>query len=95
MHCACKMTILLKKMPTLQIRELPKKLYDALKDAAARERRSISQQAIIELEKALKVTEDYREKRQRLLSQIESASHEFPKVDAETWLRWIREDRDR
>ncbi|HQU71848.1 MAG TPA: argininosuccinate lyase, partial [Calditrichia bacterium] len=38
-------------MPSLQVRDLPDHLYQKLKDMAAAEHRSISQQAIVMLEK--------------------------------------------
>jgi hypothetical protein len=38
-------------MPTLQIRDLPKNVYDALSAKARREHRSLAQQAIVELKR--------------------------------------------
>ena len=80
-------------MPILQIRDLPKPLYEKLKDLALQERRSLSQQAIVTLEKGL--TAGSRVERQYVLAELRKAeSLRFPKgLTSPATL--IREDRDR
>jgi len=53
-------------MPSLQIRELPPDLYEALSLRAEREGRSLAQQAIVELRRAREV-----ERRERRLAAVE------------------------
>ena len=67
-------------MPSLQVKNLPQELYEALKVAAARERRSINQQAIVALEKGLKEETDVKAGRKKLLDKIESGK--------DTWKDW-------
>jgi plasmid stability protein len=55
-------------MPSLQIRELPPDVYEALSYRAERNGRSLAQQAIVELRRAQDV--DRRDGRQRILEQI-------------------------
>jgi plasmid stability protein len=81
-------------MPTLQIRDLPEHLHHALVEKAKRHRRSLAQQAIVEMEhvaeaemprRRLQVVRDLRE---RLATQGGRSTRMDP-VDA------VREDRDR
>lgn len=81
-------------MPTLQIRKLPDSIYRALKNAAERERRSLSQQAIITLAKGLDVPLDFRERRKKVLAQIKKEAHLWKKWAHVDVAAWIREDRD-
>lgn len=81
-------------MPSLQIRKLPEKIYQALKSEAERERRSLSQQAIISLAKGLEMTVDFRERRRKVLEEIQKEIHlweHWAHVDVTSW---IRADRD-
>ncbi len=83
-------------MPTLQIRKLPGHIYQALKEAAEQERRSLSQQAIIILAKGLDIPLDFSERRRKLLENIKKESHFFEKwadVDVTSWVREDRENR--
>ncbi|MCB0559459.1 MAG: hypothetical protein H6573_21115 [Lewinellaceae bacterium] len=81
-------------MPTLQIRKLPDDIYQALKDEAERERRSISQQAIISLAKGLDVPVDFRERRKKIIAEIKQEVHLWKKWANVDVASWIREDRD-
>ena len=81
-------------MPTLQIRKLPDDIYQALKDEAERERRSISQQAIISLAKGLDVPVDFRERRKKIIAEIKQEVHLWKKWANVDVSAWIREDRD-
>jgi len=82
-------------MPSLQIRNLPLDLYKALKQLAKTERRSISQQAIISLSKGLQIDVDDRERRKRVLEEIEKQAYLFKDLPKHDVAAWIREDRDR
>ena len=81
-------------MPTLQIRKLPDSIYQALKNAAERERRSLSQQAIITLAKGLDIPLDFRERRKKVLAKIRVEAHLWKKWVNVDVTSWIREDRD-
>lgn len=82
-------------MPTLQIRNLPQKLYDDLKKSAKDSRRSLTQEAIALLEKAMtesdvKINKD---RRSKLLSEIDK-NRKLSKAEADLAIQWVREDRD-
>ena len=81
-------------MPTLQIRKLPEDIYQALKEEAERERRSLSQQAIITLAKGLDVPLDFRERRKKVIAEIKQEVHLWKKLVNVDVAAWIREDRD-
>ncbi|PJB45498.1 MAG: hypothetical protein CO108_07270 [Deltaproteobacteria bacterium CG_4_9_14_3_um_filter_63_12] len=81
-------------MASLQIRELPEHVYRMLADKAQRERRSLAQQAIVELDKLTEA--EGRSRRLRTVAALQAAIKEGRSVvtrlepaDA------IREDRDR
>ena len=76
-------------MPTLQVRDLPKELYDKLVASASAERRSIAQQAIVLLERALQM-EEFKLRRAEVLNRLMSRP-KLPEFDPATL---IREDRD-
>lgn len=81
-------------MPSLQIRKLPEDLYLALKQAAARKHRSISQQAIVSLNRGLRPRIDNKERRKKVLESIEENSARWASISDEQIVQWIREDRD-
>jgi hypothetical protein len=81
-------------MPSLQIRKLPDNIYAALKAEAERERRSLSQQAIIALARGLDIPLDFSERRKVLLTEIEQEFHLWKKWAGVNVAAWIREDRD-
>jgi len=78
-------------MPSLQIRNMPEDVYEALAERARRERRSLAQQAIVELAQVPEL-----EARQRRMAAIDAARR-LPKLspDAPDPVDLIREDRDR
>ncbi|HQV31247.1 MAG TPA: hypothetical protein PKV71_05190 [Calditrichia bacterium] len=57
-------------MPSLQVRDLPDHLYQKLKDMAAAEHRSISQQAIVMLEKGFAADDEPGQRRREILAQF-------------------------
>lgn len=81
-------------MPSLQIRDLPEHLYEILAEKARRNRRSLAQQATIELERMVEA--EARTRRldtvSTLRARVESnGAHKTKLVPAEV----VREDRDR
>lgn len=81
-------------MPSLQIRDLPDAIYRALSLKALRERRSLAQQAVIELERLAEVESKNRrlEALRDLREFIESeGERKVGRAPADV----VREDRDR
>ncbi|WOP17728.1 FitA-like ribbon-helix-helix domain-containing protein [Raineyella sp. LH-20] len=81
-------------MTSLQVRDLPEDVHTALVRAAAAEHRSVAQQTVVELRKALQVTATDRARRQALLDRLAAQ----PQMDWEGLTEpadLIREDRDR
>ena len=81
-------------MPTLQIRNLPEELYEALKAAAKRERRSLNQQAIVTLENGLTDLAEIKARRRKILDQIKSESDKWKGWDTIDPTELLRKDRD-
>ena len=93
MHNACILsTFACKTMPSIQIRDVPKEIHDKLVEAARKERRSLSQQTLYFLEKALLQEDDHRTRRNILLNQISKRKPKLPNLPDPTEL--IRKDRD-
>ncbi len=81
-------------MPSLQIRDLPEHLYEILAEKARRNRRSLAQQATVELEKMVEA--EARMRRFDVASELREAlratgARKMSLDPVET----IREDRDR
>jgi hypothetical protein len=57
-------------MPSLQIRHLPDHLYDALCQAAKAEHRSLTQQAIVQLERSFAVFSPRQARRHEILDAL-------------------------
>ncbi len=81
-------------MPSLQVRDLPLSTYQKLVEAAKREHRSISQQAIVLLDQALRLSNPAGQ-RQMVLDQLTSEPILFPGAQLTPPEDWIRQDRDR
>ena len=79
-------------MATLQVRNMPDKLYKRLREKASKEYRSIAQQVIFELENALDNPVDNKERRKRVLKEIMKNRKDIDYIDP---VKLIREDRDR
>jgi len=82
----------MKPMPSLQIRELPEDVYEALAYRARQAGRSLAQQAVVELRKMTQA--GGRSRRQQVLDEIERQ----PRRDTTGWPspeELIRRDRDR
>jgi hypothetical protein len=81
-------------MPLLQIRDVPEHLYRLLAEQAEKERRSLAQQAVVALARALHGEVDARARRQALLEALQSAPP--AQTDAlSSPAKLIREDRRR
>ena len=81
------------RMPSLQVRDLPEELYRQLTYLAARDHRSLAQEAVHLLEQGIRIRLDGRTRRRILLE-----SYKGPGVDTSDWpdpADLIREDRDR
>lgn len=79
------------RMPMLQIRDLPEDVYQNLAAAAKAEHRSLTQQAVVELQRALGA--DHPDRRTALVVRLRAQSRRLAAgaVDPEDLLR---EDRD-
>ncbi len=81
-------------MPSLQIRELPEALYRILSAKARRERRSLAQQAVVELERLADV--DARDRRLHTLDELrERIATEGELRVSRDPVDVVREDRER
>lgn len=81
-------------MPSLQIRDMPEDVYEALSHRAEAEHRSLAQQAIVELRRMPELVA--RERRQKVLERLreqitEKGTRPLPLDPADL----VREDRDR
>ena len=81
-------------MPLLQVRDIPEDLYERLSRVAEADNRSIAQETIVLLKKALGYTEERAARRKRLLAEIQANKmtnvDQFPDP-----AELLREDRER
>jgi hypothetical protein len=81
-------------MPLLQVRDFPDDLYETLSKVSAAENRSISQETIVLLRKALNFQQERLSRRKRILEEIQELNFidtdDFPNP-----ANLIREERDR
>lgn len=82
-------------MPTLQVRNLPEHIYNKIVKLAEADRRSITQETIILLEKALEIEKQNKENRKKLLDQIIDETKSENLSDIPDPVPLIREDRNR
>jgi hypothetical protein len=82
-------------MPSLQVRELPEHIYQALCRKAREEHRSIAQQAVSALARGLDVDLEASSRRVRLLQAIKEENAAQPTGPLPDPAKLIREDRDR
>ena len=82
------------RMPSLQIRDMPEEVYEALGERAQAERRSLAQQAVVELSAA---DDSNRGQRRRLAVSRLKAQHggNRPRPPRRDPVRLVREDRKR
>jgi plasmid stability protein len=81
-------------VPSLQVRDLPEHLYRKLVEKAASEHRSIAQETVVLLEKALEMETEKKAVRQQLLERILKKPPADPKIIPDP-VDLIREDRRR
>ena len=82
-------------MPTLQVRNLPEHIYNKIVELAEKDRRSITQETIILLEKAIEIENNNKEHRKQLLNQIIEETKTENNDDVPDPVPLIREDRNR
>jgi len=82
-------------MASLQVRELPAILYGELKRAAEREHRSLSQQAIVVLKRGLRMEENPKERRARILDELRRAPSTSEGDRLSDPAALVRKDRER
>ena len=81
-------------MPSLQIRDLPEDVYEALAFRAEVEHRSLAQQAIVELRRIPELTA--RERRLEILKELKKRIATEPPVELSRAAEdLVREDRER
>ena len=81
-------------MPSLQIRDLPEDVYEALAFRAEVEHRSLAQQAIVELRRIPELTA--RERRLEILKELKQRIATEPPVELSRAAEdLVREDRER
>ena len=80
-------------MPSLQVRNVPVEIYQALKQQANRQHRTIAKETIAILESNLGVGKDLKHRRQRIIDDISGMNTE--KSDLPDPVELIREDRVR
>ena len=82
-------------MSSLQIRDLPEPIYEALLRESKRQSRSLAQQAVVILAEGLKVSIDSRHRRKALVE--EASTHPLStKADhLEDPVKLLRKDRER
>jgi len=81
-------------MPLLQVRDIPDDLYETLSKVAASENRSIAQETIVLLKKALNFQQERLSRRKRVLEEIQ-ALHFAGTDEFSNPAGLIREERDR
>jgi len=83
-------------MPSLQVRDLPEHLYQEIVQLAEADRRSITQETIVLLEKALNIEKENKKRRQQLLKKIQKeTSQEQKNIEILDPVKLVREDRER
>ena len=82
-------------MPILQVRDLPNTIYQKLAQQAKKEHRSISQQAIVELAKAMNLSLSIKEDRAQLIEKIHQLHQNLSLNSLSNPVEMIRKDRNR
>lgn len=84
-------------MHTLQIRNIPEDLFRRIKKSAKDSRRSMTQEAIVLLDKALSDNDDKKVHlhQRRKLAEEAAKKRKLTEEEAKLAIRWLREDRDR
>jgi predicted nucleotidyltransferase component of viral defense system len=83
-------------MHTIQLRNLPKEVYDGVKQAAEESRRSMTQLVIFAIEEYLNERKTHNENLTRknlAISQIEKLQKIEPITDLNMAMKWLNEDK--
>lgn len=80
------------RMPSLQIRDMPDDVYEALAERAQRQRRSLAQQAVADLSRIPEL--EARRKREMVIERLRRSPFTLPASSLDP-VDVIREDRDR
>jgi antitoxin FitA len=80
-------------MPSLQIRDMPEDIYEALAERARVQRRSLAQQAVADLARIPEV--EARRTREAVIQKIRALPRVLPKKGSLDPAKLVREDRDR
>lgn len=83
------------QMPALQVRELPDQVYRKLQEEAAKEHRSLAQQAIVTLAKGLGLVENPKKRRADLLKGLMDRPIVTQSDDLISPVDLVRQDRER
>lgn len=83
-------------MFTIQLRNLPESLYKAIKESAKSSKRSMTQEAIVLIEKGLENHSIRHKTKEEAYARLKEMATENPvKVDFKQVLEYIEEDRNR
>jgi len=82
-------------MPILQVRDVPDAVYQKLTEQARKEHRSISQQALVELAKAMDMSLHNKDRRSRVIEAIHQLHQNLAFKARKSPANWVREDRRR
>jgi predicted nucleotidyltransferase component of viral defense system len=83
-------------MHTIQLRNLPKEVYDGVKKAAEESRRSMTQLVIVAIEEYLTERKNQMEnqvRKSQALNQIEKLQKIDPITDLNLAMKWLEEDK--
>ena len=82
-------------MPSLQVRELPERIFHRLQSEAQKEHRSFSQQAVVTLARGLNLAENPKKRRADLLRNILNNPVVPDSSDLTNPVELLRKDRER
>ena len=82
-------------MPSLQVRILPEHIYQQIVQRADTERRSITQETIVLLEKALQIEKQNKERRKQLFNRILQETNNKQNENILDPVQLVREDREK
>lgn len=82
-------------MPSLQVRDLPEHIYQQIVQRADTERRSITQETIVLLEKALQIEKQNKERRKQLFNRILQETNNKQNENILDPVQLVREDREK
>ncbi len=81
-------------MSIIQVRDVPESVYQRLSQKAKKEHRSLSQQVIVELAKALNIPSSTKDRRAQVIDKIHQLHQNLSCQHRADPVKVIREDRD-